>query len=153
MLKRLTWVKTPDHEPLIETFGTLYPNFYISASSQSIEIAYVLPDGPGESVQRVSYHFQRDVALAPEAYEERKVVHDFFYEAFMEDGTYDGGGSKSQKFAGLFTEVLCTLLGRYAPPSEPDYSRPIWKLSNWRMAGGNPDKRFSSQTEKPTSAY
>ena len=105
--------KDPDHEPLIETFGTLYPNFYISASSQSIEIAYVLPDGPGESVQRVSYHFQRDVALAPEAYEERKVVHDFFYEAFMEDGRMTEAVQKarnspvySQKFYAPFWDGM-----------------------------------------------
>ncbi|HIK70185.1 MAG TPA: hypothetical protein EYF99_09445 [Pseudomonadales bacterium] len=78
--------KDPNHEPDKETFGTLYPNFYLSASSQFIEVGYVLPNGPGESLQRVIYHYQKDVAVSEEAKTDRQAVADGFYGAFLEDG-------------------------------------------------------------------
>ncbi len=75
-----------NNEPVIETFGTLYPNFYISASSQFVEVAYVLPLGPEKSVQRTTYRFEKSVATSPKALEDRQVVIDMFYGAFIEDG-------------------------------------------------------------------
>jgi choline monooxygenase len=77
--------KDPDHEPRVETFGTLYPNLYISASSQFIEVGYVLPLGPEECVSRVSYRFHKEVATSPDALAGRNVVVNMFYDAFMED--------------------------------------------------------------------
>jgi len=89
--------KDPAKEPEGETFGTLYPNFYISASSQFIETAIVLPKGPGVAESNVCYHFQADVAVAEEAVEERRGVADGFYGAFMEDARIAEAVQKARK--------------------------------------------------------
>ncbi len=76
----------PEIEPETETFGTLYPNFYVSASSQFIEVALALPYGPGETEQRACYHYQHDVACSAEAQELRTLVANGFRQAAIEDG-------------------------------------------------------------------
>ena len=77
--------KTPDVEPVTETFGTLYPNFYICASSQFLEIGYLLPEGAATCSARVSYHFHPDVALNEDALEDREEVVNMFSGAALED--------------------------------------------------------------------
>jgi len=78
--------RDPDQEPQTENFGTLYPNFYLSASSKFFEVAYVLPNGVGESTQRAIYYFPQGVAVDPEASAVRQQVAEVFAAAFAEDG-------------------------------------------------------------------
>jgi len=89
--------KDSAQEPERETFGTLYPNFYVSASSQFIEVSYVLPMGPNKSESNVSYHFQRDVAIASKAIDERMAVVKGFLEASAEDGRIIEAVQKARK--------------------------------------------------------
>jgi len=89
--------KDPDVEPENETFGTLYPNFYVSASSQFIEVGIVLPDGPERTTQKATYHFQKDVAASGEALEGRQMVADGFFGAAKEDGRICEAVQKGRK--------------------------------------------------------
>ena len=89
--------KDPDVEPEKETFGTLYPNFYVSASSQFIEVGIVLPDGPERTMQKATYHYQKDVAVGDEALEVRQLVADGFFGAAQEDGRICEAVQKGRK--------------------------------------------------------
>ena len=86
-----------DNEPEQETFGTLYPNFYVSASSQFIETGIVLPKGPNKIESNVCYHFQRKVATSEEALPARKAVAEGFYGAAMEDARIAEAIQKARK--------------------------------------------------------
>jgi hypothetical protein len=87
--------KNVDKEPEDETFGTLYPNFYFCSSSQSIELAIVLPEGPEKTHQKSIYLFEKDIAQAKEALEERLAVSDLY--AAAEDGLITKACQKAKK--------------------------------------------------------
>ena len=89
--------KDPEVEPKTENFGTLYPNFYISASSKFLEVAYALPNGPANTQQRAIYHYHKDLALSPEVHDQRKAISDAFTEAFNEDGRVTEALQKAKK--------------------------------------------------------
>jgi choline monooxygenase len=89
--------KSADLEPKTENFGTLYPNFYLSASSKFLEVAYVMPNGAGESVQRAIYIFHKDVAKDPELSPERQELADIFAAAYAEDGRVTEAVQKARR--------------------------------------------------------
>jgi len=89
--------KDPEKEPESQVFGTLYPNFYLSASSHFIEIAYVLPNGPSEVSSKALYHYRGDVAVSPEVLGLREMAADFFKEAFLEDARIAEAVQKARK--------------------------------------------------------
>ncbi len=111
--------KEEGSEPDLETFGTLYPNFYFSASSQFIEVAIVLPYGPNKVEQSAIYHMNADLAaIAP-----------------VVEGVADG-------FGGAFAEDarICENLqkGKKSPVYQQKFYAPFWdgmhhKFSNLIM--------------------
>lgn len=89
--------KADDQEPVNETFGTLYPNFYVSASSQFIEIALLLPQGAEKVEQKAIYHYHNDVATDKELLEVRDMIAGGFAGAFMEDGRITEAVQKARR--------------------------------------------------------
>jgi len=86
--------KNEDIQPNMETFGTLYPNFYFSASSQFIEVAIVLPHGPNKIEQNAIYQMNAELSdLAPVVNE----LANAFSGAFNEDARICENLQKAKK--------------------------------------------------------
>ncbi|NKC00663.1 MAG: Rieske 2Fe-2S domain-containing protein [Pseudomonadales bacterium] len=110
-------------QPETETFGTLYPNFFVSASSQFIEVGFALPDGPEETNQRMIYLYEKEVAESPDARELRTLVAEGFASAAQEDAR------------------ICEAvqLARRSPVFNQKFYSPFWdqmhyEFSNWVLA-------------------
>ena len=78
--------KLESSPPETETFGTLYPNFYFSASAQYIEVCLVLPHGPSKVEQKAIYHLHEEAVAQDNGAELSRMVADIFSEAAQEDG-------------------------------------------------------------------
>ncbi len=89
--------ENPEVEPVNETFGTLYPNFYFSASSQFVELSLLLPKSPSEVEAKAIYYFQKDVAVMEEVAEVRKMIATGLSAAFEEDGRICEALQKAKK--------------------------------------------------------
>lgn len=99
-----------EEEPVKENFGTLYPNLYLSASSQYMEVAFVLPNGPDRVEQKSMYLFHEDVAKPKELLEIRDLIGGAFNDAFREDARITESVQKA----------------RYSPVFQRKFYAPFW---------------------------
>ncbi len=103
--------------PEKECFGTLYPNFYLSVSSEYVEITFLLPNGPEKVTERQTFLYHPSAAKDPQYAKMRRYVSGVYAGASAEDGAM----------------VEAVQKARYSPVYDQKFYSPFWDELHYRL--------------------